>query len=88
MGLACVSINKRILRKNTFYCAEFVKHVLKTSGITEVNSLPEIIKPQNFKEMNGLKLEYEGLLRNYKKKKYLGLKEMNQVIQGNKISYV
>lgn len=88
LGLACVSINKRILRKNTFYCAEFVKHVLKTSGITEVNALPEIIKPQNFKEMEGLRLEYEGLLRNYKKKKYLSLKEVKQSLQGNKISYV
>ena len=88
LGLACVSINKRILRKNTFYCAEFVKHVLKVSGISEVNKLPEIIRPQNFKNIQGLKLEYEGLLRNYKKKKVLSLSEVKQVLQGNKISYV
>ena len=88
LGLACVSINKRIIRKNTFYCAEFVRHVLKMSGVTEVNELPEIIRPENFKELQNMRLEYQGLLKKYKKKKYLGLKEMQQVIQGNKISYV
>ena len=67
LGLACVSINKKIIRKNTFYCAEFVKHILKVIGVTEVNKLPRIIRPQNFKELDGLRLEYEGLLRKYKK---------------------
>lgn len=73
IGLACVSINKKIIRKNTFYCAEFVKHILKMSGVTEVNELPEIIRPENFKDLKGIRLEYEGLLRKYKKKKYLEL---------------
>ena len=88
IGLACVSINKKIIRKNTFYCAEFVKHILKVGGISEVNQLPQIIKPQDFKEISGLKLEYEGLLRKYKKKKLLNLEEMQALIQNNKISYV
>lgn len=73
IGLACVSINKKIIRKNTFYCAEFVKHILKVAGITEVNQLPEIIRPENFKQLKGITLEYEGLLRKYKKKEYLCL---------------
>lgn len=68
LGLACVSINKKIIRKNTFYCAEFVKHILKTAGITEVNELPQIIRPQNFKQLKGIKLEYNGLLKKYKRK--------------------
>lgn len=88
LGLACVSINKKIIRKNTFYCAEFVKHILKSAGVTEVNKLPEIIRPENFKELDGLRLEYEGLLRKYKKKKYLGLEDVHNLMQGNKISYV
>lgn len=88
LGLICVSIHKKFKRKNMFYCAEFVKHVLKVSGISEVNELPEIIKPQDFKEMQGLRLEYEGLLRKYKKKKYLKLEEVHDLIQGKKISYV
>ena len=88
LGLACVSINKKIVRKNTFYCAEFVKHILKTAGVSEVNELPKIIRPENFKELKGLRLEYEGLLRKYKKKKYLGLEEVHNLIQPNKIGYV
>ena len=88
LGLACVSINKKIVRKNTFYCAEFVKHILKVIGVTEVNKLPKIIRPENFKQLEGLKLEYEGLLRKYKKKNYLQLGDVHNLIQPNKISYV
>lgn len=68
IGLACVSIHKRVKRKNTFYCAEFVKHILKVSGVTEVNELPEIIRPEDFKKLNGIMLEYKGPLRKYKKR--------------------
>ena len=85
LGLVCVSINKKIIRKNTFYCAEFVKHILKVIGVTEVNELPRIIRPQNFKELNDLRLEYEGLLRKYKKKKFLSLGEMHNLIKPREI---
>lgn len=68
LGLACVSIHKKIIRKNTFYCAEFVRHILKVSGVTEVKELPEIIRPENFKQLQGTKLEYEGLLRKYNRR--------------------
>jgi len=88
IGLACVSINKKITRKNTFYCAEFVKHILKMAGVSEVNELPEIIRPENFKQLQGMRLEYEGLLRKYKKKKHLRLQEVQTLMQRNKISYV
>ena len=85
LGLACVSINKKIIRKNTFYCAEFVKHILKVIGVTEVNELPRIIRPQNFKELDGLRLEYEGLLRKYRKKKILSLGEVHNLIKSREI---
>ncbi len=88
LGLICVSIHKKIKRKNSFYCAEFVKHVLKASGVSEVNDLPQIIRPEDFKQIQGLRLEYEGLLRKYKKKKYLRLKDVHELIQGKKIEYV
>lgn len=88
LGLICVSIHKKIKRKNSFYCAEFVKHVLKVSGVSEVNYLPQIIRPEDFKQIQGLRLEYEGLLRKYKKKKYLRLEDVHELIQGKKIGYV
>lgn len=88
LGLFCVSIHKKIKRKNIFYCAEFVKHVLKSSGIPTDN-LPEIIKPEDLKKMQGLSIEYEGLFRKYKKKKHLKLDEMHDIIlQPKEIRYV
>lgn len=86
IGLACVSINKKIKRKNRFYCAEFVKHILKVSGISESNKLPELIKPEDFKKLNGIKLEYKGLLRKYKKKSCLS--QIQNIVENNEISYV
>ena len=67
IGLASVGINKRIVRKNTLYCAEFVRHVLKSAGITVINDLPKMIKPEDFKNLKGTEVEYEGPLRKYKR---------------------
>lgn len=87
IGLACVGINKKIKRKNRFYCAEFVKHIMKTSGVP-VNDLPELIRPEDFKKLQGLKLEYKGLLRKYNKKQKINLEEVQNILQGRKIGYI
>ena len=87
IGLACVGINKRVMRKNRFYCAEFVRHVMKSAGIAEVNELPKLIKPEDFKKIQGLKLEYKGLLRKYRKPKMLGIEEIQEILN-QKISYI
>lgn len=63
LGLFAVSINKKVSPKNSFYCAEFVKYVVENAGIEM--TLPEIIKPQDFKNQRNLKKVYTGLLRNY-----------------------
>ena len=88
LGLACVSIHKKIVKKNTFYCAEFVRHVLKVSGIIETKELPEIIRPEDFKDLKGLEEEYSGLLRKYKKKNLKRLLEVSNLLKKNNISYV
>ncbi len=53
VGLFAVGIHKRIQKENRFYCAEFVKYILEKSGIK--TKLPEIIKPEDFKKLDGLK---------------------------------
>ncbi len=63
IGLFLVSLNKRRIKKNFFYCAEFVRHVLQSAGIGK--DLPEIIKPEDFKMLDGISIKYEGLLRSY-----------------------
>ncbi len=63
-GLFATSIHLRIKKDYYFYCAEFIKHVLEVSHIP-VN-LPEIVKPQDFININGTKLIYSGLLKEYR----------------------
>jgi len=63
IGLFAVGINKKIKSERSFYCAEFVKYILENSGI-ETN-LPEIIRPQNFKDLKNIDLKYKGELRKY-----------------------
>lgn len=87
LGLACVSIKRKIRRKNNFYCAEFVKHVLKSVGITSVAELPEIIKPEDLKKIEGLQLEYKGLLKKYIKRNKPKIKDLMKSMN-NKMSYI
>lgn len=67
IGLFAVAFNKKICQKNSFYCAEFVKHVLEKSGIE--TKLPKLVRPNDFKSLENLNLEYEGRFREYKPKK-------------------
>ena len=63
IGLFAVAFKMKIYKKHSFYCAEFVKYVLENSGIK--TNLPKIVRPENFKELEGLNLEYKGKLRKY-----------------------
>lgn len=63
IGLFAVAFNKRIKGKNSFYCAEFVKYALEESGVK--TNLPELIRPENFKKLNNIKLIYKGKLSEY-----------------------
>ena len=63
IGLFAVAFNKKIEQKNHFYCAEFVKYVLENSKID--TGLPNLIRPENFRYMEGLNLEYTGRLCDY-----------------------
>ena len=69
IGLFAVGFNKRISFENSFYCAEFVKYVLQNAGIGK--NLPKIIKPEDFKQLEGINIEYEGLLRCYNENKIM-----------------
>ena len=66
VGLFAVAFNKKIKKKNSFYCAEFVKYILEKVGVSL--NLPELIKPMDFKNIDKLNFEYYGMLKNYKYK--------------------
>ena len=63
LGLIGVVLHYKVKREKYFYCAEFVKYVLEQSQI--VCDLPDIVKPEDFKEINNLNVVYTGSLREY-----------------------
>ena len=63
-GLFLIAINKKVKKHKSFYCAEFVKYILDEAGVK--NNLPELVRPESFKNMEGIIQIYSGLLRNYK----------------------
>ncbi|MCI8621449.1 MAG: hypothetical protein HFJ50_07060 [Clostridia bacterium] len=63
LGLCAVSIHKKVKREYYFYCAEFVKYVLEKANIK--TDLPDIVKPDDFKNIEGLEEIYSGYLRDY-----------------------
>ena len=64
IGLFGAGFNVKIHIKKSFYCAEFVKYLLVKAMIK--NNLPDIVKPEDFERMENIRLEYKGLLREYK----------------------
>ena len=74
LGLFLVSINKKLKREKTFYCAEFVKYVLETAFGKIF--LPDIIKPMDFLEIENIELVYEGFLREYKSENIINKNEV------------
>lgn len=64
IGLFAVPFKKKIRRKRHFYCAEFVKYALERADINF--DLPEIIKPEDFKNIEDKKVIYKGNMQNYK----------------------
>lgn len=63
IGLFAVAVHLKFRREKSFYCAEFVKYVLEQSKID--SNLPDLVKPEDFKEIQGLNVEYSGILKEY-----------------------
>lgn len=64
LGLFAVPFHLKICKDKKFYCAEFVKYVLDCSDLDV--DLPEIVKPNDFVRLKGLKEIYSGMLSEYK----------------------
>lgn len=63
IGLLAIALNVKIKRERHFYCAEFVKYVLEQSNVL---TLPDIVKPEDFEKVQGLLEVYKGVLKEYK----------------------
>lgn len=66
LGLFLAGFEKKRKIDKTFYCAEFVKILMEKSGV-DITGLPEIIKPEHFKNLKNTKLIYKGQLKEYKR---------------------
>ena len=64
VGLFAVAFNIKYKKRNSFYCAEFVKYIVENANLQM--ELPELVKPMDFKNQDIMNLEYKGRLRNYK----------------------
>ena len=67
IGLLAVGFNIKYQKDNKYYCAEFIKYATEESGIRL--DLPDLVRPENFKDIQGKKEIYQGLLREYKPEK-------------------
>lgn len=64
LGTATTLINKPLLRKNYYFCSQFVSEVLIKSGVYKTDKLPELIQPMDLLEIPNKTLVYEGLINN------------------------
>lgn len=63
IGLVGAGFNLRLKRRNSYYCAEFVKHLIDNSDL-DLN-LPEVIKPDDFRKIKNKNMIFEGKLCDY-----------------------
>ena len=67
--------------QKSFYCAEFVKYVMEKADIK--SDLPDIVKPEDFKNINESHEIYGGLLRKYQSPKI----NVVELIRNNLLMY-
>lgn len=81
LGLFAVGLHRKIKKEHAFYCAEFVKYILEKAGVQ--TNLPDIVKPEDFKRIEGLKEVYAGMLSKYSSPK----RKIADLIRENLLSY-
>ena len=64
IGLIFALFRIRRKIKNRYYCSEFVRSMLEYSNIRN-RDVALCMRPQDFSRLEGLQLEYKGLLREY-----------------------
>ncbi len=81
IGLFAAGFHKKIKKQKSFYCAEFVKYVMEKADIK--TDLPDIVKPEDFKNIKELQEIYGGLLRKYQSPKI----NVGELIRNNLLMY-
>ena len=64
-GVFCAIFKANYAPHKRFYCSQFVRTCLAAFGISNARQLPKIIKPIDFLKLEGKRVVYEGILKNY-----------------------
>ncbi len=67
LGLFGFIMNKPINRKQALFCSQFVATALETCSIVQFEKPTSLVAPGDLQRLPGLKLEYEGKLKDYHK---------------------
>ncbi len=63
IGLIAVAMHLKIKRNKCFYCAEFIKYIVDNCDLQI--KLPELVKPNDFENIEGSQVVYYGKLSEY-----------------------
>ena len=74
-------MHRKIKKEHAFYCAEFVKYIIEKAGI--YTGLPEVVRPEDFKKIEGLEEIYGGFLSKYASPKI----NVTELIRNNLLVY-
>lgn len=65
LGIVSAAFNLPMLRSRHFFCSQFVACMLSRSGIAAFPMAEELVRPHVFNSITGVKVIYEGMLRDY-----------------------
>jgi hypothetical protein len=63
-GMFALAFGKRINQKNKYTCSQFVAHTLQNSNALDLPKDPYLMLPNDFSDIDSLKLIYKGPLKN------------------------
>lgn len=69
IGVAMAKINVPVVRKDQYFCSEFVAICFDSCKIRELNRNPHTYQPSFFEELPDKELIYDGMLRDYDREK-------------------
>lgn len=73
LGLLAIQAGIPFHRRHHFVCSQFVAHVLRESGIWDPEKDVSLIRPQDFADLPGARLVYQGRLNDYDRRPRLAL---------------
>lgn len=65
LGLFGVLLNKRIVRKNAYFCTQFVASVLEENGVLVSSKPSDLVTPADIERAKALSQVYRGSLQSY-----------------------